>query len=144
MVVAGLLGTALAVVQAWCVAQILEDSLFARGRGAGPYLAVFAAVALLRAAAHTRRSTRPAADTESGGEATPSWPEVWGLLRKLIGAHGRSGEDRALAALDERTPIVAAFARSVGWKTITTADSDYDLKFAWRDFAREQSRSTAA
>jgi hypothetical protein len=130
------------------VERLGRDALLADQATTLPAFARIADRAIARAAAdrgQARHRELAAAPMTASSPAHPSWATAHELLRQAVGAYGGSGEERALAHLEQRDAGLARFARHVGWRTLARSEEQMtDVKFAYLEFCRNDRTEDAA
>jgi hypothetical protein len=130
------------------VDRVARDSLLADKATTLPAFEQIAERAIARAAADRRLAAHRGAGAAAAtvhSSSRPSWAAAHELLRQAVSAFGSAGEQRALAFLEGEQPIVAAFARDVGWRTLARSDAQMtDVKFAYLQFRPADEREAAA
>jgi len=126
------------------IERLSRDALLADKATTLPAFARIADRAIARAAADRAMNTHRAGSASTSPNAAPSWASTQGLLRQAVSAFGSGGEDRALAFLEDKQPLVAAFARQVGWRTLARSDDHMtDIKFAYLTYCKHQPAEAA-
>lgn len=128
------------------IERVARDSLLADKATTLPAFEQLADRAIARAAADRRLAEhRDAGALPQNSSGRPSWAAAHELLRQAISAFGSGGEQRALDFLEREQPIVAAFARDIGWRTLARSDAQMtDVKFAYLQFRPTDDREAAA
>jgi hypothetical protein len=129
------------------VERLSRDALLADQATTLPAFARIADRAIARAAAdrgQARHRELGAAPTTASA-ARMSWAAAHDMLRQAVGAFGGAGEQRALAHLQAQDPLLAAFVRDVGWRTVARSDAAMnDVKFAYLQYRPADDRESAA
>lgn len=130
------------------IERVARDSLLVDKATTLPAFEQLADRAIARAAADRRLAAHRGAGAAASPEnasGRPSWAAAQELLRQAVSAFGSGGEQRALAFIASEQPLVAAFARDVGWRTLARSDAHMtDVKFAYLQFRPADEKEAAA